>query len=290
MGLFSALGTIGGLIFGGSTGAKFGNLIGGGLDGLAAGKEKRDAIKKANKSEMDKYVRLREAAERGGYHPLEVLRAGGSVGYTARPSLMSSLASTNAFDALEHEITGEGAKERKRQQVEDEIRERQLEQMKNETVAQLTRSLQGNKSKTISPQVTPQDAPLQNEVRPNLSSQPYAQNDKFTPPWLASAEDAEAYGWEIGGAIQGVTNMLAVVPYNKGLSDLASYLGKTEREIHNKIAGMSGTDGKKWFQDQIAKMNRAVWGNPIETKKLRPALITKTGQIKSRPYDHMLPQ
>jgi hypothetical protein len=84
---------------------------------------------------MNKYVRLREASERVGFHPLETLRAGGSVDARAAPRLLTSLSAYNAFDLLEDEISGEGAKERRRMEVEDEIRERELERLKQSVVA-----------------------------------------------------------------------------------------------------------------------------------------------------------
>lgn len=122
MGLFSSIG--------GFLGGPFGAAIGGAVDGVAGAIGKRSEAKRSNAAELNKYVRLREASERGGYHPLETLRAGGEVQHTTAPRIMTSLAMGNSFDALEAEFTGEAAKERARAAVDDEIRERQLENLR----------------------------------------------------------------------------------------------------------------------------------------------------------------
>lgn len=122
MGLFSVLG---GLI-----GGPFGGAIGGIVDGAASHNSKKKEIGAQNAAEMDKYVRLREAADRGGIHVLEALRAGGEVRQQTAPRLLTTLSANNSFDALEREISGEAAADRKRQRVADEIAERELENMR----------------------------------------------------------------------------------------------------------------------------------------------------------------
>lgn len=125
MGLFSALG--------GLLGGPVGGAIGGIGDSILGNRSERKRVAAQNQLEMEKFVRLRKAAEDGGFHPLEALRAGGTVDAQAAPRLMSTLAASNSFDALENELTGEGARQRRRQQVDDEIRERELERLKIET-------------------------------------------------------------------------------------------------------------------------------------------------------------
>ena len=120
MGIFSTIGSL----FGPA-----GTAIGGVADGVAAHSSQKKAIEKANALEMQKFVRLRKAADLGGFHPLEALRSGQSVNAQAAPSLLSTLSASNSFDALENEITGEGAKARRRQEVDDEIQERELERL-----------------------------------------------------------------------------------------------------------------------------------------------------------------
>lgn len=107
---------------------------------LAAGLNflgKRSEAKAQNRLEMAKYKNLRKAAEAGGFHPLAVLQAGGSVNMQAGPRLLTSLSASNAFDALEDEYTGEAEKQRKRVQVEDEIRELERERLKYEVASSM---------------------------------------------------------------------------------------------------------------------------------------------------------
>lgn len=103
------------------------------LGGILGGKSRQREVARQNELEMQKFVRLRQAAEAGGFHPLEALRSGAEVQATARPGIMSSIAASGAFDTLENELTGEGARQRRRAQVDDEIRERELERLKLET-------------------------------------------------------------------------------------------------------------------------------------------------------------
>lgn len=127
MGIFS---TIGGLL-----GGPFGVAIGGLGDAVVGASEQKKQVKRQNALEMQKYANLRTAAEAGGFHPLAVLQSGGSVNMQAAPRLLTSLSATNAFDALENEITGEGAKARERQNVRDEIERLERERLKHEVAA-----------------------------------------------------------------------------------------------------------------------------------------------------------
>lgn len=126
MGIFS---TIGGLF------GPMGAAIGGIGDGILGASAKRKQAKRQNAMEMNKYANLRKAAEAGGFHPLAVLQAGGSVNMQAAPRLLTSLSASNAFDALEDEISGEGAKARERQDVRDEIERLEAQRLKYEVAA-----------------------------------------------------------------------------------------------------------------------------------------------------------
>jgi len=134
--LFSTIGSALGGIWG-PAGSAIGGAFGGLIDGNKAAKDK-------NNIEMNKFVRLREAAEKADIHVLEALRSGHQVGATT-PRLQSSLSAYNAYDQLTDELTGEGAKARKRADVEDEIRERELQRLKIETAnGQITKSTIGS--------------------------------------------------------------------------------------------------------------------------------------------------
>lgn len=155
MGIFSTIGSvIPGL-------GPWGTAIGAAVDGVVAASGQRAQVREQNKLEATKFERLRKAAEKGGFHPLEVLRAGGSVNTQAQPRLLTSLSATNAFDALEDEYTGEAAKERHRQGVRDEILERELEIQRAVAQTYRTRPTIGNTADTIAAEngwPSPQDA------------------------------------------------------------------------------------------------------------------------------------
>jgi len=110
-------------------------------------KKQNDAQNRLNSQSL---VRLRQSAEDAGFHPLEALRAGASVPHTAGPRLWTSLSKNNVFDTLEDELTGEGAKQRRRQQVEDEIRERELERLEVDIAnSQINRPTVGGNGRPI---------------------------------------------------------------------------------------------------------------------------------------------
>lgn len=73
MGIFSTLGGLAGLAFG-PIGATVGTALGGHLDASQARKQKKSDA-------LFKFSDMRRAAERAGFHPLEVLRATGGGGF-----------------------------------------------------------------------------------------------------------------------------------------------------------------------------------------------------------------
>lgn len=134
-GIFSVIGTALGGLFGGGSGKIISTALGGALGQRS---DDRRAAGKQNALDMQKFVRLRKAAEMGGFHPLEALRSGQSIPASTGGRLQSSLSNSNAFDALEDELTGEGARQRKRESVEDEIRERELDKQRYDVAQQQT--------------------------------------------------------------------------------------------------------------------------------------------------------
>lgn len=132
-GIFSVIGTALGGLFGGGSGKVISTALGGALGGSY---DSRRAAGKQNALDMQKFVRLRKAAEDGGFHPLEALRSGQSIPAGTGSRLFSSLSNSNAFDVLEDELTGEGAKQRNRESVEDEIRERELDKQRYDVAQQ----------------------------------------------------------------------------------------------------------------------------------------------------------
>lgn len=186
MGIFSA---IGGLI-----GGPFGSAIGGIGDAVVGAAGERKRVKRQNAMEMNKYANLRTAAERGGFHPLAVLQAGGSVNQTAAPRLLTSLSQANAFDALENEISGEAAKARERQNVRDEIERLERERLRHE-VAAATRT-----RPTIGEYGT---------INSGSSDDEYYQ-DKVNPEGKAKTENGSAVttweGADVGETVMGIIN------------------------------------------------------------------------------------
>jgi len=164
MGLFTTIGSFFGPV---------GTALGAVGDGIMSHKSKKKETQAQNALEMDKFVRLREASERGGFHPLETLRAGGQVQANAAPRLYTSLSQSNAFDALENEISGEGAKARERQRIDDEIQARELERLEIANAQMTQPTVRSN---------TP--------FRPPLGSQGGAPRRPSTPPFIEPGKDA----------------------------------------------------------------------------------------------------
>lgn len=97
-----------------------------------------------NNLNIRQFRRLRRAADKGGIHVLEALRSGASVPAQAPPRLMSTLARTDAFDELESVLTGEQAAQDKRVQIEDEIRERELDLLRHRVAGTMTNQASPN--------------------------------------------------------------------------------------------------------------------------------------------------
>lgn len=230
------------------------------LGGILGGRSRRREIERQNQLEMEKFVRLRQAAEAGGFHPLEALRAGAEVQATARPGIMSSIAASGALDVLENELTGEGARQRRRQEVDDEIRERELERLKIETargiIGQAT--IGGNAPPRIWPQGTkrthePGDgfyspagltfgSPVtKDEIEPGTNTITQTgrigddvYEDPSQPDMSAFEErdgDFEAQQWW-----NGAKSILNRWDYNEALEFTAQRTNKTKQEIHDWVA------------------------------------------------------
>jgi hypothetical protein len=243
MGLFSAIGGALGSTFG-PLGQAVGSGLGSALDGKILAKDQ-------NKAEANKFVRLRAAAEKGGFHPLEALRAGYEVGWSS-PRLVSGLARANAFDAFEDELTGEAAKQRRREQVDDELRERQLEILKYDVARQQLGEASIRNVPTKGGRLPPArglvDADAgsptsadQVEVKPATVTALHPDDgsdlQKFSNPWRG---DGGAFEERYGDAELVTTGYAAWAifddfRYNLVLSMLSDATGKTRREIHKEI-------------------------------------------------------
>lgn len=210
----------------------------------------RSQAKRQNRLEMSKYVNLRKAAEAGGFHPLAVLQAGGSVNMQAGPRLFTSLSQANAFDALEEEISGEGAKNRERQSVRDEIERLERDRLKYEVAAATrTRPSIGNFGKIGSENA---------ESRPATVSSLDTKQDGFvTDP---HTPDAEIYTQRLGESeiaqeLMFLPNFIHDWSHNELVDWIADRTGKSKSELNEWIYNQFEDTRafRRWVFDQKNK-------------------------------------
>lgn len=255
MSIGTALGTVAGFV----TGVPYLRHIGAAFDAY-------QGAKSSNAAQMNQFVRLRQAAERAGFHPLEVLRAGGQVGWQS-PRLASSAAMTNAFDMIEDELTGEAAKRAKRQQVEDEIRQRELEILQQQTAA--VNSVITRPS-IATGAVLGGDNQLEVGRETVSNPLPRGGEGEFTSPWNPDAEVAEARWGDVMQEVVGIGNIFKDMSYNAALGRLAKALGVSKRELHERIA--NAPDPKAEF----AKVWSEALNRPQDSggPRTRPQIMT----------------
>ena len=128
MGLLSSIGKIAGGFFGGPIGGALGGALGGAIDD----RNDRSAQRKMDAQEWERhrnrFAYLQQDAAKGGFHPLEALRATGAPGGPrSTPRVMTSLATQNAFDQLDEVLSGRQAAADKRQELEDELLRTQID-------------------------------------------------------------------------------------------------------------------------------------------------------------------
>jgi hypothetical protein len=213
-GFFSLIGSaIGGLLGGGAIGT-IGSAIGGGIGSLI---DEKRARKQAAATDRDYYVKLRANALRGGFHPLEALRAGGGGGYGSEASLVrsklgTSIAKQNAHDTLQDVLSGDYARRREKEDLDIQIRRTQLDQLRRQPVGGFSAGVgayHSDKPKTEAPEL----ADL--EDRPEGVTA--VQAGYRHPGRAQDAEDYEAAYGEAGGLLQGVTNLYQDSRYRKML-------------------------------------------------------------------------
>lgn len=113
-------------------------LISGGaslLSGLFGSSSAKKARARALEDEKQKFVRLREAAELGGFNPLTALENSGQTFGSNLPSGAPPLASidmiTNGIKELGNEFTGVNAQQRAREQLEYDLAKLKLDQARH---------------------------------------------------------------------------------------------------------------------------------------------------------------
>lgn len=242
MGIFSAIG--------GFLGGPFGAAIGGIGDGIFGASQQRKQVNAQNAMEMNKYVNLRKAAEKGGFHPLAVLNAGGGVNMQAAPRLLTSLSQANAFDALENEISGEGAKARDRQSVRDEIERLERERLKYDVAAATrTRPTIGNFGNIGSENAL--------SVPASVSSLDTKEDGVVVDPHRADAGViTERLGEsEIAQELMFLPNVVHDWSHNELVGWIAEKTGKSKSEINEFVYNQfdSTSAFRAWVMDQKNK-------------------------------------
>lgn len=115
MSLGSILGKLGGFIVGGPVGATIGGALGSRVD-------ERRSERRQDKRDADYFKKLRAAALRGGFHPLEALSGGAAGGYAPMlPPLASPEVLAGSFDQIDEILTGRQSELIKEQAVAKEI-------------------------------------------------------------------------------------------------------------------------------------------------------------------------
>lgn len=135
MGFFSSIGkVVGSLIPGvGPLGGAIGGTIGGLIDGKREDNANEGQSRTAENANRDRFVRLREDAEKAGFNPITALENGGlsTAGTTYQKAPLASLdmIAGNIRD-LGMELTGEAAQERGRQKLVDDLEKEKLENLR----------------------------------------------------------------------------------------------------------------------------------------------------------------
>lgn len=120
MGLFSVIGSVVGNIIAPGIGGKIGAGLGAFADGKLSGGSSGGG---GNVTDPEYYVKLREAAEKGGFNPLEALRSGGGGGFSSPniPGIASNAALTGVLDQWADIASGDAERRRARELKEHEL-------------------------------------------------------------------------------------------------------------------------------------------------------------------------
>lgn len=115
----------------GALGGGVGDLLGAGLSMFGASK----ARKQAKEDALNKFVDLRQAAERGGFNPLTALQATGGAGFGAYGSSAPPLASiellTSFGNKLGEEFSGAADRRRATETLQHDLAKLQLDQARS---------------------------------------------------------------------------------------------------------------------------------------------------------------
>lgn len=233
--MFGILGTAIGSLFGGGAGKALAGAIGG---ALGAKKDKDVAAKKAAALDANHFVRLREAALRGGFNPYDALYASGGGGYggaTGRMPIGTTAAMQNQFDKIEEILSGDYAKRKRREEVEAEILQNNLD------IAR--RGKLGARQVFVSSVATggKEDNPVPGAPNPAESGRETVTNpwgqlwDVVVNPFAPDAEMGEARYGDVAQEFIGFRNVVTDAKYASVVRQEAAYRGVPQLEVHREI-------------------------------------------------------
>lgn len=234
MGILSTLGKIAGTYIGGPVGGAIGSAVGGHFDGK---REQRAQTRMRD----DYFVKLRDNALRGGFHPLEALRAGGGGGYAAVASAVPAIASNDAlagaFQTLEDIQSGEYQRREERRRIEHDVfRIRAEKELAGGAASIVSRTVSSRAPTTFGTEeaIGNPDDPPEKGRRTVTSVAPFG-SGWFEHPFYADAGQWEERLGPVGEIIAGFTNPIAGAEYNGLLWRMAKMEGITREQAHERV-------------------------------------------------------
>lgn len=213
----SFLSIIGGVLGKKLGGSVLGKVLGGsavtGALGSAAGQAitDRNARHRAGRLQANYFVDLANNARRGGFHPLEALRAGGGQGYagvTQRMPIGTSAAMQNQYDKITEILSGDKAKADAREATQDEYNRIQLDRLKRTPLGGFSAGLGSITSPGIPHGSTGTgDNAVDLVDMPEGATMIQGEGLERDPRTLQDADNFEAAYGELGGFIGGVRNL-----------------------------------------------------------------------------------
>jgi hypothetical protein len=126
------IGAILGTALGGLIGSGSGNALATAIGGALGKKyDERKAQGAADARYGSSYIRMARAARAAGLHPLEVLRAGDPAQGQSRPNIASNAAFLDQFDQIDSILQGDKAKQRKEQDLRNDLLRVQIDQARS---------------------------------------------------------------------------------------------------------------------------------------------------------------
>lgn len=244
MGLGSFIGKVaGGLLGGGS-----GTVIARGIGSILGSRfDERREHKKAAAWDDNRFVRLRSAAEKGGIHVLEALRAGGAAPVTAgQPRLITATAAANAHDGLDNFMKAR-AEEVARVKNEAE----KTRNASNSSV--LGSGLRGATEARIN-EATVTNTTGEPKFLPNGEPNPRFEYSKPTRADFSVITERHGEA-ELVEQIAFPANWADDKQYNWMLREIAQKTGRTREQLHNEVATRGSNVLREWVDLLMSQSN-----------------------------------